>query len=65
MAAISVPLGTGIVLLGFFLGDAVELVGAAVLTAGMWMVGWSLLRRSRDVGGRTTAVLLVVSAGGR
>ncbi|MGW1340251.1 YndJ family protein [Kribbella sp. NPDC002412] len=60
-AAISVPLGTGIVLLGFFLGDPVELAGAAVLTAGMWLVGWNLWRRSRDAD-RTTAVLLTVSA---
>jgi hypothetical protein len=60
-AAISVPLGTGIVLLGFFLGDSVELAGAAVLTAGMWLVGWNLWRRSRDTD-RTTATLLVVSA---
>jgi hypothetical protein len=60
-AAISVPLGTGIVLLGFFLGDAVELAGAAVLTAGMWLVGWNLWRRARHAD-RTTAVLLTVSA---
>jgi predicted permease len=49
------------VLLGFFLGDAVELAGAAVLTAGMWLVGWNLWRRSRETD-RTTATLLVVSA---
>jgi hypothetical protein len=60
-AAISVPLGTGIVLLGFFLGDPVELAGAAVLTAGMWLVGWNLWRRSRQAD-RTTAVLLTISA---
>ncbi|WP_242000412.1 YndJ family transporter [Kribbella rubisoli] len=60
LAAISVPLGTGLVLLGFFLGDPVELAGAVVLTAGMWLVGWSLWRRSRRAD-RSTAVLLVVS----
>ncbi|WP_406048199.1 YndJ family protein [Kribbella sp. NBC_00889] len=60
-AAISVPLGTGIVLLGFFFGDAVELAGAAVLTAGMWLVGWNLWLRSRQAG-RATAALLIVSA---
>ncbi|WP_020386929.1 YndJ family protein [Kribbella catacumbae] len=60
-AAISVPLGTGIVLLGFFLGDPVELLGAAVLTAGMWLVGWAMWRRSQTAD-RTTKVLLVVSA---
>ncbi|WP_432888144.1 YndJ family protein [Kribbella sp. CA-245084] len=60
LAAISVPLGTGLVLLGFFLGDPVELAGAVVLTAGMWLVGWSLWRRSRRAD-LSTAVLLVVS----
>jgi hypothetical protein len=60
-AAISVPVGTGVVLLGFFLGDPVELAGAAVLTAGMWLVGWNLWQRSRRAD-RPTAALLVVSA---
>lgn len=60
-AAVSVPLGTGIVLLGFFLGDPVELAGAAVLTAGMWLVGWNLWRQSQHAD-RGTAVLLIVSA---
>lgn len=60
-AAISVPLGTAIVLLGFFLGDPVELAGAAVLTAGMWLVGWNLWRRSHQAD-RTTATLLIVAA---
>jgi YndJ-like protein len=60
-AAISVPLGTGVVLLGFFLGDPVELAGAAVLTTGMWLVGWNLWRRSQQAD-RATAVLLIVSA---
>ncbi|WBQ04282.1 YndJ family protein [Kribbella sp. CA-293567] len=61
-AAVSVPLGTGIVLLGFFLGDPVELLGAAVLTAGMWLVGWAMWRRSRTAE-RVPKVLLVISAG--
>jgi hypothetical protein len=56
-----VPLGTGIVLLGFFLGDPVELVGAAVLTAGMWLVGWALWRRVRQAD-QITKTLLTVSA---
>jgi hypothetical protein len=60
LAAVSVPLGTGLVLLGFFLGDPVELAGAVVLTTGMWLVGWSLWRRSWRAD-RSTAVLLVVS----
>jgi YndJ-like protein len=61
-AAVSVPLGTGIVLLGFFLGDPVELAGAAVLTAGMWLVGWTMWQRSRQAE-PATKVLLIVSAG--
>ncbi|NIK62445.1 YndJ family protein [Kribbella shirazensis] len=60
LAAVSVPLGTAIVLLGFFLGDPVELAGAVVLTTGMWLVGWNLWRRSRRAD-RSTAVLLVIS----
>ncbi|MFG1910634.1 YndJ family protein [Kribbella sp. NPDC048928] len=60
LAAVSVPLGTVTVLLGFFLGDGVELAGALVLTAGMWLVGWNLLRRSRRAD-RGTAILLVIS----
>lgn len=61
-AAISVPLGTGIVLLGFFLGDPVELLGAAVLTAGMWLVGWAMIRRARESSDQVGKVLLTVSA---
>ncbi|MEU8227794.1 YndJ family protein [Kribbella sp. NPDC048915] len=60
LAAVSVPLGTGIVLAGFFLGDPVELAGAVVLTTGMWLVGWKLGQRSRRTD-RTTAILLTVS----
>jgi hypothetical protein len=60
LAAVSVPLGTLIVLLGFFLGDSVELAGALVLTAGMWLVGWRLWRRSRRAE-PSTAILLVIS----
>nr|MDT0523705.1 YndJ family protein [Streptomyces sp. DSM 41633] len=35
-AALSVPLGTLLVLVGYFIGDWAELAGAVVLTAGMW-----------------------------
>ncbi|MET9436339.1 YndJ family protein [Streptomyces sp. NPDC006551] len=37
-AALSVPLGTLLVLLGYFVDDWAELAGAMVLTAGMWAV---------------------------
>lgn len=60
LAAVSVPLGTAIVLVGFFLGDPVELAGAVVLTTGMWLVGWRLWRRSQRAE-RSTAILLMIS----
>ncbi|WP_441246830.1 YndJ family protein [Kitasatospora sp. McL0602] len=62
-AALSVPLGTGLVLAGYFVDDWAELLGAVVLTAGMWLVGlltWRELRhRAPD---RLTGVLLAVSS---
>ncbi|MFI6843064.1 YndJ family protein [Kitasatospora sp. NBC_00085] len=58
-AALSVPLGTLLVLAGYFVDDWAELLGAVVLTTGMWLVGlltWRDLRtRTPD---RTTAALL-------
>ncbi|CAM5343764.1 hypothetical protein SBADM41S_04119 [Streptomyces badius] len=38
-AAPCVPLGTLVVLVGYFIGDWAELAGARRLTAGMWTVG--------------------------
>ncbi|MFI7361223.1 YndJ family protein [Streptomyces sp. NPDC050149] len=62
-AALSVPLGTVLVLTGYFIGDWAELAGAVVLTAGMWTVAlltWRTVRpAARD---RTTGLLLAVSA---
>ncbi|MFC5668350.1 YndJ family protein [Kitasatospora misakiensis] len=52
-AALSVPAGTLLVLGGYFVGDWAELVGAVVLTAGMWMVG---LLTWRDLRTRAGAV---------
>ncbi|WP_380284379.1 YndJ family protein [Kitasatospora purpeofusca] len=60
-AALSVPAGTLLVLAGYFVGDWAELAGAAVLTAGMWLVGLLTWRDLRDRG-QGTAVLLGVSA---
>ncbi|WP_175412102.1 YndJ family protein [Streptomyces sp. TRM64462] len=63
-AALSVPLGTFLVLLGYFVDDWAELAGAVVLTAGMWavaLVTWQdVLPRGRD---RLTRALFAVSAG--
>lgn len=62
-AALSVPLGTLLVLIGYFIGDWAELAGAAVLTAGMWTVAlltWRSVRAGqRD---RVTRALLAVSS---
>ncbi|MFF3601027.1 YndJ family protein [Kitasatospora indigofera] len=62
-AALSVPLGTLLVLAGYFVDDWAELLGAVVLTTGMWAVG---LITWRDLRGRTsdrvTGALLAVSA---
>ncbi|MFF3343384.1 YndJ family protein [Streptomyces flavidovirens] len=62
-AALSVPLGTLLVLAGYFVDDWAELVGALVLTAGMWavaLVTWQDVRDNRQ--DRTTRTLLAVSA---
>ncbi|MFE5095705.1 YndJ family protein [Streptomyces sp. NPDC056638] len=62
-AALSVPLGTLLVLIGYFIGDLAELAGAVVLTAGMWTVAlltWRSIRgRQRD---RITRLLLATSS---
>lgn len=63
-AALCVPGGTLLVLAGFFVGDAVELVGAVVLTAGLWAAGWLTWHDLRPgvADGRTRALLGVSSA---
>ncbi|MGW7362858.1 YndJ family protein [Streptomyces sp. NPDC054841] len=62
-AALSVPLGTLLVLAGYFLDDWAELAGALVLTAGMWAVALLTWRDIRTAGaGRLTRGLFAVSA---
>ncbi|AEN13964.1 MULTISPECIES: YndJ family protein [unclassified Streptomyces] len=62
-AALSVPLGTLLVLAGYFVGDLAELGGALVLTAGMWAVALLTRRTARRPGpDRTTRALLTASA---
>lgn len=62
-AALSVPLGTLFVLIGYFIGDWAELAGAVVLTAGMWTVALLTWRTVRPVArDRTTRLLLTASA---
>lgn len=46
-AALSVPAGIGLVFLGYFTKEWVELAGAIVLTAGMWLVAWITWRGIR------------------
>ncbi|MFD9034826.1 YndJ family protein [Streptomyces sp. NPDC059567] len=62
-AALSVPLGTLLVLVGYFVDDWAELAGALVLTAGMWAVALETWRELRT-GARdpVTRGLLAVSA---
>nr|WP_155073015.1 YndJ family protein [Streptomyces taklimakanensis] len=63
LAAWSVPAGTLLVLAGYFVDDWVELAGTAVLTVGMWLVGYVTWRDPRVRGtDRTTRRLLTVSA---
>lgn len=62
-AAYSVPAGTLLVLLGYFVDDWAELAGAVVLTGGMWAVALATWREIRPAGrDRTTRALLATSA---
>ncbi|MFE9740441.1 YndJ family protein [Streptomyces sp. NPDC006477] len=62
-AALSVPAGTLLVLLGYFVDDWAELAGAVVLTAGMTTVAVLTLRERRATAAdRLTRALLTVSA---
>ncbi|MFE0647345.1 YndJ family protein [Streptomyces sp. NPDC059534] len=62
-AALSVPAGTLLVLVGYFVDDWAELAGAAVLTAGMAAVAVLTLRERRDLAADPlTRGLLAVSA---
>lgn len=62
-AAYSVPAGTLLVLLGYFVDDWAELAGAVVLTGGMWAVALVTWREVRPAGpDRCTRALLSTSA---
>lgn len=62
LASWSVPGGTGLVLAGYFVGEWLELAGAVVLSAGMWLVAWLAWRQAPAAPDRVTRALLVVSA---
>ncbi|AYY14848.1 hypothetical protein EF847_21300 [Actinobacteria bacterium YIM 96077] len=62
-AALTVPVGTALVFAGYFTSDEVELLGAVVLTAGMWMLGWTMWRRVRPASTHhATRLLFTISA---
>lgn len=63
IAALTVPVGIALVFLGYFTGDEVEFAGAAVLTAGMWLLGWVIWREVAPTSrSTTTRVLFMISA---
>ncbi|TDE01609.1 YndJ family protein [Jiangella asiatica] len=63
VAALTVPTGIALVFAGHFTGDGVELAGAVVLTAGMWLVAWTTWRDVASAAGdRTARALFRVSA---
>lgn len=63
VAALAVPAGVAVVFVGYFTGEAVELAGAIVLTAGMWLLAWTMWRDiAATTGSTVTGVLFVVSA---
>ncbi|NGN69388.1 YndJ family transporter [Streptomyces sp. A7024] len=62
LAGLSVPLGTLLVLAGYFVDDWAELAGAVVLTAGMFAVALLTWRDVRPRAGAGTRTLLAVSA---
>jgi hypothetical protein len=61
LAALCVPAGLLIVLIGFFTGTPVELAGTVVLTAGMWLVAWLTWTQRHDTD-RVVRVLFGVAA---
>ncbi len=63
LAALTVPAGIAVVFAGFFTSEWVELAGAVVLTAGMWLVGLLTWRELRPAtGDRLARALLGVAA---
>lgn len=61
VGALSVPLGTGLVALGHFAGDDVELAGALALTVGLSATGWVIFREELTPDRVARALLLLVA----
>lgn len=60
---LAVPAGIGIVFVGYFTGEQVELAGTVLLTVALWIAGWLLWRHVRPLSGeRRTRALFTVSA---
>ncbi|WP_265521906.1 YndJ family transporter [Oerskovia flava] len=57
-----VPVGTLLVLVGYFTGEHVELAGAVVLTAALWATAWATARGPAVAAGPTARRLLVGGA---
>jgi hypothetical protein len=65
LGAAGVPLGTVLVLVGYFVGDAAELVGALTLTLALWCTSWAALGVKAGRGARAllaTGALTVVGS---
>lgn len=64
VGAWGVPAGTALVLVGYFVGDAAELVGAVALALALWATAWAVLRSLvRDgTAPRPARALLAVAA---
>lgn len=61
-AASAVPVGTLLVLAGYFLSDGAELAGAIVLTGGLWATGWLAWRSGvARIAAVTLAVTMVLA----
>jgi hypothetical protein len=60
-AALTVPAGIGLVFLGHFTEEWIELAGTVVLTAGMWLVAWVTWRDIRP-GARDRLVRILLGA---
>ncbi|GAA3213445.1 YndJ family protein [Oerskovia jenensis] len=64
LGALGVPLGTGLVLVGYFVGNAVELLGALVLTTALWCTAWAVLGFRARGGARALLVAGSLAVGG-
>ncbi|MFJ2300093.1 YndJ family protein [Oerskovia paurometabola] len=64
LGAVGVPTGTAAVLVGYFVGNTVELLGALVLTAALWSTAWAVVGVPAGRGARMllTAGSLAVGA---